>query len=779
MEQQNSRISELMPKILKQWYWFVISVIIFLFGSWLYMRIQTPIFKTMTKVFINKDSGNGGGGAQLEQLGLINTSSSIETEIVFFSTYSLMQKVVKDLNANITYYQEGKLKAVELYEPPFLLTIVKESDNMANKSYQIEVDNSNIHFYHDDDKVQTVKYNQLFKVNGLGQVKVERNPKNTSATANGMYLVSYTSIASKAAALEGNLSVLLTNPKVNILDISFKSALPRKSVEVLNSLIENYVKENIADKNRVADSTIKFIEDRLIYVGQELGSVEGEIQKFKQSRKIADIPTQSQQLIANSGISIDELSKVETQLSIVSTLEKYLNDESQTKRIFPGSSLLNDPSFGALVDKYNMVVMDRERQLLTSTVNNPYIINLDQQLLGLRSDMISSLQGTKRALNVTKVQLNKRSNQIESGIVSVPKTERSFLDLSRQQQIKQELYLFLMQKREETAISKTTNVSNLKIIEAPMTGGGPISPNKNMILLIGAVLGLLLPLVIIYLKDVLNTTILTQEDITSRTQTPIVGAIGNSNNIEGAIVVSDNSRSAVAEQFRGLRTNLSFVLGSTEKVVLITSSMSGEGKSFIALNLATILAISGKKVLAMEMDLRKPNLSNKLDLKSTAGFTSLIIDDKLEIDSIIQPSGLNDNMFIISSGPLPPNPTELILNPKVSVMMEKLKGRFDYIIIDAPPIGLVTDAQLLSAYSDTALYVVRQGYTDKKQLAIAQDIYSNSRMKKLNIVINDVSADAGGYGYGYGYGYGSYGNDDDTTSDSFIKKVIDKLKSRK
>jgi capsular exopolysaccharide synthesis family protein len=409
--------------------------------------------------------------------------------------------------------------------------------------------------------------------------------------------------------------------------------------------------------------------------------------------------------------------------------------------------------------------MEKEKKSLSQTEDNPYMQNLNAQIAGARADMLSSLRSLRKTLLISRSRLQSHSSMIAGQVKNVPAVERTYLDLTRQQQIKQELYVFLLKKREETAISKTSNISNCRIIEPPVSFG-PISPIRVNVLGYSFLLGLFLPVGLILLTDKLNTRITSKDQIATFTEVPIIGEIGHNDRSNQTIVVDQESRSPISEQFRTLRTNLSFFLKSEEKTILLTSSMSGEGKSFISLNLATVLAISGKKVVVIEMDLRKPNLTNKLNLSRDFGFTNYIVNKDLQPENIIMPTGTHPNLCIISSGQIPPNPAEMIMNDRTESLLRELKERFDYIILDAPPVGLVTDAQLLSKYADLNLYVVRQACTYKDQLNIPQEIYTSQKMKNIAILVNDIKyTQAYGYGYGYGYGY----EEKNTKRGSFLK----------
>jgi len=391
--------------------------------------------------------------------------------------------------------------------------------------------------------------------------------------------------------------------------------------------------------------------------------------------------------------------------------------------------------------------------LMSYTEASAYVKNVDQQLEELRSGMKSYISSLRRSYQVTVDELKSKSSSIASGIKQVPEKQRILLDYTRQQQIKQELYVFLLKKKEEMSISRSATVSSLKIIDPAKKEPGPISPRRSRVYLMAFVIGLIVPGIRIGAKELFNTRIAGKRDIDRLTNMPILAEIGHSKHDE-AVIVKNDSRTVIAEQFRALRTNLQFLMaGDDRKVIMVTSSMSGEGKSFISINLAATIALAGKKVVLMELDLRKPQISQHLNIKQAQGFSNYVIGQST-LDDIITPTGVTDNFFVISAGPIPPNPSEIILMPKVAQLFNALKEQFDYIVIDTPPVGLVTDAQLLSNYADVVAYVIRQEYTFKEQLKNADSLYQRGRLKNIGLIVNDVKAEKGGnYGYGYGSGY--------------------------
>jgi tyrosine-protein kinase Etk/Wzc len=753
----------LFSKILAKWPWFLLSMLLCLGLTYFYLKYTTPMYKISARLLINDEKKGGIADAvDLASLGgLVTGKSSVDNEVEILKSRLLMEQVVRSMDLNIVYYKEERFKQEELYKAPFLLEFNKVADTIQGGTFKVKFLKNDRVYIKGEDFETTVHIDSALKIPGVGIAKIK--VRSELPVLHDEYLFSVTSTDSKVASLMANLTVGLDSKTVTIIDLDLNHAIPKKGEDILNELMKLYVQGTIKDKNVVADSTIKFIQERLQFIGVELGDVEGNIESFKRRNSLVDMSEQSKLLVQNTSSFVNEQAKIETQLLVLDGLQKYLENEAENERVLPSSLLPSDDVFSGLMQRYNALLLDKDKHLLSTTEKNPVMINLNGQIRSLRKDMLSSLISTKASLIVSKQQLAKQISGVEGKIKQVPQTERDYLKLARQQQIKQELYIFLMQKAEETAISKTSNLSNSKMVDPPKSEVFPFSPKKNIFYLAGFFAGLLFPVGFVVLAEMLNDKVENRDDVLRLTNVPILGEISHNNEMEN-LIVANNSRSVIAEQFRALRTNLSFYLkNEDQKVILLTSSMSGEGKSFVSINLANILAISNKKVLLMEFDLRKPGLSVKLGIENTFGFTNYLISDKVNASDLIKPLALHPNLFLISSGPIPPNPAEMLMDSRTAKLMAELKEQFDYIIIDAPPIGIVTDAQLLSQYADICLYLVRQKYTVKEQLNIVQNLYTEQRMKQLGIVVNDIQISDGygyGYGYGYGQGYGDYGNEE-------------------
>ena len=771
-----------LKKIASKWYVFLISLFIFNFLAFLIIRYSTSVYKINAKVLINDDnksnSFQSSTGDLMDLSALMGVKSNVDNEAEVLKTRVLVEKLIRDLQLNATFYKVGNIRDVELNYAPFLIYDIVIPDSLKQtKVYISKITNEGFTINYKNpltsisDK-RKVKYGERIFLPQVGKFRFEKNI-NYNEELKEEYVLKLEAVDERVDNLRENINIGVTSSDVSTIDLSLQYPVPSKGERILTKLIENYTTQNIREKNRIADSTITFIDNRLVLVGQELGNIEGNIQKFKQVNKLADLTEQSKLLVDQTGDALKAQADIETQITIIDALTQTLKYDTANTRVISASLLQLDPVFADLVDKYNSKLLDLDRISLSSTSTNPFVSSLKSQVYTLRTAILNNLNSNKNSLIIQRKQFFNNSGRIEGAIKQVPAQERVYLDLARQQQIKQELYIYLLQKREETAISKTSNISNSLIIDPSKAEYKAVSPKPVLIFAVALCLGFIFPVIRIILKDTLNKRILTKEDITSNTNVPVIGEISHNKSKETLVMLKDG-RSAIAEQFRALRTNLKFYLkNDNEKIVLVTSSMPGEGKSFLSINFANILAVSGKKVVIMELDLRKPKISSQFGIDNKMGFSNYIITKSLQLSDIVKKSGTHENLFIIPSGPIPPNPAELILDERTQQLMAELKTKFDFIVIDSPPVGLVTDAQLLSSYSDITLYVVRQKYTFKEQLALPEELYQDMKMKNIGIIVNDIEVQKGyGYSYKYGYGktYGDYNGYDDQKTNGKSKQ---------
>ncbi len=780
---QDVDIKFLVAKVIGNWYWYLLSIILFLGLGVLIMLYTSPRYAVTARVLVNGYTSQGKGltglseGNLLSDLGLFSVPNTVSNELEIIHSRTLVEQTVRDLQLNVTYMAKGPIRYEESYKnSPFQIKLISLVDMLPSPiEYDIRIDGGKVKFKDEDtDSSFTAsfgdtlnfKYGKWVLLHNPGVM--ETNPKHQL----GMIITTYGAGLNKYL---GDLEAVTTNEFVNIIDLEIDGPTPQKNEDALRHLIKIYISSSIDDRNIVADSTIQFINSRLTGVAADLDMIDRGIENFKKVNHLTDLSEDAKAVLSNTGSITEQLAQAGVALKIVDDLEKYLTDERNNSRVMPTTAPIKDPAFVQTLDKYNSMQLQRQTYLQNSTEANPAVKSLDIQLTQLRGDLISMMRTYKSGVALQKADLEQRNNVIQGKMSSVPTQEREYLDFTRKQNVMQQLYLYLLQTKEQTAVAKANNIAPVRIIDEPQRAPLPYFPNIIIIAAAAIFLGLVVPSVAIFMKELLNNKVITTEDITSSTNVPIVAEISHSKN-SAPIIVSKDSRSEVSEQFRTLRTNLQFLLPNpNEKIIMTTSSMGGEGKSYIAMNLACALALSGKKVLLMEMDLRKPRISSTLGLENNIGFSNYIVSD-MKLSDIIKPSTIHPNCFLIGSGSLPPNPAELLVHDKVNNLFADLRAQFDYIVVDCSPVGLVTDALLLGKYADIVLYITRQRYTFKKQINLIQTLSNDRKFRKIDIIFNDVKS-IPGYGYGYGYGYSSgykygYSGYYEDENKSFFRKLF-------
>lgn len=756
-------LKKLVYKMLSIWPWAILSIALCIGGAFAYLYMVRPKYNVNATILI-RDGDKKMGNADmnmLQNIGLLSGASSVDNELQILKSYSLMSKVVSDMRLFVSFYtNEGfkGLKKTPLYGAslPFVAHFTGLRDSLLEETqeYQLTFDGHGGITIAQEEKTWRGHMDEMIEL-PVGMVVFRAADATGPGHAlHGTFGMMVRSPEAVTFDLMEALKAEIPNKQVSAIHLTMATDLPAKGVDVLNRFIEVYIRANIDDNNRIADSTSAFIDVRLMTIGEELAGIEQDIQNFMQKNELANIAEQSRALIDNTSEYAKNLAQQEVQLNVVEALEGYLKNNLNNPRIVPTSLMVQNPALTATIDKYNNLLLQRERLLLSSTEDNPMVKNLDAQLTGLRGDLVANLRSVRNSMEVAVNALRRKSGHLESQMKQVPAKQREFLDYSRQQSIKQELYLFLLQKREEAAISKSSTIANARIIDPAKADRRPFSPRKSVLLPIGLLCGLLLPFAFVYVRALFNTKVNSREDIESHTDVPIIVEVGHEQGKQG-VVVARASRSPVAEQFRVLRTNLQYLLtNSNEQVIMVTSSMPGEGKTFVSANLAAILAFSGKRVALLEMDLRKPKISPIFGLSGRKGFSHYAIG-QASLDEILVRVPEYESLYVMPSGPVPPNPAELLMMDKTKDMFRELRERFDYVIIDTTP-NIVTDAQVLAGQADATLYLVRVGVTYKSQLRQSQDLMRAKKMPKINLVVNDVNYKK----YGGYYGSGHYGNYD-------------------
>jgi tyrosine-protein kinase Etk/Wzc len=760
-----NNIVNIVHRLVTNWKWFVIGLALAIMSAYTYIRYKTPVYQVSATILIKDDKRGGGGLSELsafEDLGLLKKNENIDNEIEILKSRSLMTLVAKDLRLNVRYLVEGTPVAEEKFAdaPVYVRFLLGDSTIYGLKGEMVITPQSD-KIFRLSDKEGVKKGDFIF-----GQ---------TCSSEFGPMVVLATTDLRKDNYVGKEIRVVVTpldvvvdeyrqevkidpvNKTSNVILLSLKDPVRTKGEAIINNLISQHNADAISDKNLVSHNTAEFINDRIKFITSELSDVEGEVEQFKMRNRLVDVESEAKLFLESGNESITNILEANTQKALAGYMYDYIQKRNAPGELIPSNLGLNDQSIAAMISEYNKLVLDRNRILRNSSEKNPVVESLDLQLEGIKKSIRESLNNYVSALEIKIKELNKQETGITSKIASVPKYEREYRIIQRQQQIKETLYLYLLQKREETNIALAVTVANAKVIDKAFSNNEPVAPKKKIVYLLAILAGLALPAIVLYIFDLLDNKVHGKRDI-DRIGLPFLGDIPNTDSKQ-KIVVSRGDSSSVAEAFRLLRTNVDFLMSgsaSKGKTIFLTSTLGKEGKSFIAVNLATSIAISGKRVLLVGMDVRAPKILEYLNLGDRAGLTNYISSADLDLRSVIIQQPIVENLDILPSGAIPPNPAELLMNARVKEMFEQVKQIYDYIIVDTAPIGAVTDTLLLSNYADTFVFVVRAYYLDKRLLSVAQDLYKEKRLPNMAVLINGTDKDKG-YGYGYGYGYGGYG----------------------
>lgn len=769
-KEENTNWQAIFFKYIIRWPWFITSVIFCLVCAWLYLKVTTPVYDINASIIIKDDKKGGNTGNDLsafEDLGIISSSKNIDNEIEILRSKSLIKDVVSELELYISYSSEGKLPKNDLYgsspilvhflpkdaerlKAPILLTVNYQSVNRIDVTATINGNTVNKHFT----ELPAVLSEEV------GTLTFTSNPA-APITGSGSVDVSIVNPLSIAKGYRSALSIEPTSKTTSVVTVSIKDTNKKRGENFINKLVEIYNKNANNDKNEVAQNTARFIDERISVINQELGTTEQELESFKREAGLTDLSSDAQ--LAVSEQSAYEKLCVEngTQLNLIQYLSEYIQKPENATATLPANVGLNDKTLSELIIQYNALILERNRLLRTSSETNPVVRRLESNIQDMRAGILTTIASVRKGLLITKANLDRQAGKYAGRISNAPTQERRFVSIQRQQEIKAGLYLMLLQKREENNIALAATANNAKIIDDALAEDVPISPNKKIIYLIALALGFGIPAAVIYILSLLSYRIEGRADVERLTSVSIIGDVPlNDSDEKYAIAVRENDNDIMAETFRSLRTNLLFMLGDPDKkVILVTSTTSGEGKTFIASNLAVSLALLGKKVVIVGLDIRKPGLNKVFHIShKERGITQyLVAPQSTDLRSMIQSSDLSANLNILPGGTIPPNPTELLARKSLDDAIELLKKDYDYIVLDTAPIGMVTDTQLIARVADISVYVCRADYTHKNDYQLINELYANKRLPGLCTVINGLDMKKKKYGYYYGYGkYGRY-----------------------
>ncbi|HEA30870.1 MAG TPA: polysaccharide biosynthesis tyrosine autokinase [Leeuwenhoekiella sp.] len=780
--QDDLTLKEQLQLYIRYWPWFLVTVILMIFAAFLYLRYTNNSYQSQATILI-KDSKNSELSelAAFEDLGIGNvglSKSEFENEIEILKSKRLTRQVVEELDLNVNYFREGNIKTAELFDKsPITLKILRGQDILSKPvSIWLWPKSSNAFDLRVGDEGPRNTYNFGDKITlNFGEITVIPRPlelKEYLRDEPYTIVVNIQSVEDAVLSTRKNINVQAINKNSSVIELSTTSGVKNKSETILNSLISAYNADATLDKKLVSKNTAEFIDQRLALISQELDSVEKNKVTFKEEKSVTNIETEGQLFLENASDFNKRQLEVETQKEVLNTMISYL--EEQKNKLLPTNLGLDEEGVSLLVQNYNDLVLERDRLMTSATPENPTVINLTNQIEQLRENVLQSLYQLQRSIGITEKDINAQQGRIKGKISAIPGIERLYRDIERQQGIKESLYLYLLQKREETAISLAVTTPKAKIVDSAYSLKAPISPKPKIIYLGSLIAGLLIPFLLIYTRNLLDTKIHNRLDVENELpQIPILGELPQLVAKEKE-TIKLNDRSVLAESFRILRTNLSYLLKSQKhtasKVLYVTSTIKGEGKTFTAFNLALSLNSTGRSVLILGADIRNPQLHRYIGKpEGTKGLSEYLYDEKVDIDAITNDLEINrHHMKIILSGRIPPNPAELLMSDRYGELIEDARKRYDYIIVDTAPTMLVTDTLLISQYADLTLYVSRAEFTDKKLLNYPKELYTDKKLNNMAFVVNNVSYANFGYGTKYGYGYG-------VEQESWIKRSVKRI----
>ncbi|HEU4472520.1 MAG TPA: polysaccharide biosynthesis tyrosine autokinase [Flavisolibacter sp.] len=752
---------------------FIISVALSLVVAYVYLRYATLVYRSTGTMIIQDEKNSSGGNDRLDDIFSSDNKKNIQNEIEYIQSTKMTARVVKALNLNFTYLAKGKIKELNIYKSsPFIVEVFKIADSSSGFTLKIEFANEN-NFRINGDGPFT--FGQVF----TNQFGVFRLKRSNPGTISNEYKVIWNSTESVASSLASSL-VVAPKQSTGILTLTLESTNPQYAADVINVLMDEYQKATIDDKNATLQQRLAFIDRELDTVAVQLDSITSREMAFLKANNIFAPEAQTTNYLSQIQTATEQRNLQQTLLTKAYQIEGDLISGKGTIPV-PSSLGLDDPTLNKLVDAYNQAQLERKSLLENAPPGNVAIKQNQEIINELQRSIVKNLENIKGSYQAVIGTIQSNIGSAQSQLRLMPEKQQALSEIQRQSRSKQVIYISLLERREESAIELASTISDIKVLQDATPNTEPVKPNRRSAQLLAIVVGIILPVLFIFLLELLNDKVTTRNDIARLTATTILGEVGHSYG-KNTLVVTNNNRSVVAEQFRIIRSNLQYVINHVQKpVVLVTSSFSGEGKSFISTNVGGVMALAGKKTIILEFDIRKPKILSQLNISKKPGLTNYLLGKAKAEDLPVPVEGV-ENLFVLPCGPVPPNPAELLLDPKLPELFSWLRENFDTVIMDTAPVGMVSDALTLSKFADCTLYIVRQGHTFKKQIGMIDEYYTQGKLPKISIVLNDVKLRTG-YGYygygGYGYGYGSGYFDDEASQPSLFGKWFNWLDTKK
>lgn len=766
--------------VILHWKWFVLSLIICMGCAMIYLRYKTPVYQAYAKLLIKDDDSRGRGGKSgvltTSNLGIMSNSTGIDNEMEILSSLSIAQQAVRDLKLYVNYSLEGKVKDHLIYNSePISVDLDPSHLEKLNYPISLEINRKGSSYTVTGEYLNptTGVNNSIEKTITSFPTRIDTKTGIITLLSNGdrgllpegrALKVTILSPKSVAAKYAGSLSVSQTSKTTTIAELVLKDESPQRAVDYLRQLAICYNRQANEDKNEIAVRTEEFINGRLEKINAELGSTEGSLEEYKKRNNMVELKMNAAQAVQNQDIYSQKLAEANTQMALLNSISEYLNDPSNKYQTLPSNVGLSDASATSLIDKYNDIVITRNRLLRSASESSPTVTPLTAQLDDLTSSIKRAMIQARKSMEIERNNIANMYGRYASQTNATPEQERILTQIGRQQDVKSGLYLMLLQKREENSISLAATADKGKLIDDPQYMG-KVSPKSSMIMLIALILGLAIPAGVIFIVNFMRYKIEGHDDVAKLTSLPILADIAIASETaktKADIVVHENQNNQMEEVFRSLRTNLQFIMAENEKVVLFTSSTSGEGKTFTAANLAVSFALLDKKVVLVGLDIRKPRLAELFEINDHQhGITNLLTQPDptaADVKKQILKSGISNNLDILMAGPIPPNPAELVARKSLDQVIDILKETYDYVLIDSAPVGLVTDTLQIGRVANATVLLCRADYTPKEAFGYINDLAKEKKLPNMCVVINGIDMSKKKYGYYYGYGrYGKYG----------------------
>lgn len=785
---RGEQVQRLLYRILPFWPLIVLAVILGFIGARVYLRYQLPVYSAKARVIVNDQTEQKSANLQeILKIDTRNLSTETEKEMQILSSRDLLAKLTQKLQLNIHYIQKGRVRTARFDQNDLPVILELRNPDTIKKPVFLQaeiIDN------------KTVKFDEIlfpidsFVNTALGEMRWKKNGTVQTATSS-KFFVSIVPITNEVASLKAALKIEPISKQSSILDLTFVDVIPERATSILSELFELYGSTTIDYKSRIYQNSQRFLDERLRLVADELSGVEKSMQDLRARENIIDLGAEGTLYLSEVKITDGKIAEIDIQLEILDKVNNYVSRRNNTGDSIPATLGITDPVLINLLSQLYQAETELQRTKELSGNKNPQIDVYEDVIKKLKPGILNSINNLRVNLLASKKRLEQENERMSGILTKIPKKERMLLDVSRQQEIKNAIYTFLLQKREEAAIAAASIVPNFRVIETPEKGD-IVSPIPKKIYSVGIITALCLVIVFIYFKEFSSKKILFRSQVEEYLPIPVISELVYfEHNPNDPVVVGDGKRTLIAEQFRELRTNINFITATSPdpcKIILTTSSIPGEGKSFVAINAAISLSLTSSRVVLLEFDMRKPKISKPIGIAADPGLSNFLAGSVKEED-IVKKHPSIENLFVIPSGPIPPNPAELMTNEKLSILFSYLKVNFDYVVIDSPPIAAVTDAKILSPFADATLYIVRHNYTNYVFLNLLSDVHRKKALKNINIVFNGIKNkkvlgygySSYGYGYGYGYSYGYGYTVDEKRKKGLLSKLASlfKFKSKK